>query len=40
VSFDRAHFCGRAPSSLNFEVVYTVNTPDYAVHMGVQQASR
>jgi small-conductance mechanosensitive channel len=22
---------------MNFEVVYTVNTPDYAVHMDVQQ---
>jgi small-conductance mechanosensitive channel len=37
VSFDRAHFSGLGPSSLNFEVVYTVNTPDYAVHMDVQQ---
>jgi small-conductance mechanosensitive channel len=37
VSFDRAHFSGLGPSSMNFEVVYTVNTPDYAVHMDVQQ---
>jgi small-conductance mechanosensitive channel len=37
VSFDRAHFTGLGPSSLNFEVVYIVNTPDHAVHMDVQQ---
>jgi small-conductance mechanosensitive channel len=37
VNFDRAHFSGLGASSMNFEVVYTVNTPDYAVHMDVQQ---
>jgi small-conductance mechanosensitive channel len=37
VSFDRAHFVGLGQSSLNFEVVYIVNTPDHAVHMDVQQ---
>jgi small-conductance mechanosensitive channel len=37
VRFDRAHFIGLGPSSLNFEVVYIVNTADHAVHMDVQQ---
>jgi small-conductance mechanosensitive channel len=37
VNFDRAHFSGLGPSSLNFEVVYTVTTPDFGVHMDVQQ---
>jgi small-conductance mechanosensitive channel len=37
VSFERAHFVGLGPSSLNFEVVYIVDTADHAVHMDVQQ---
>ncbi len=38
VRFDRAHFSGFGPSSLDFEVVYIVNSADYAVHMDVRQA--
>jgi len=37
VRFDRAHFSKFNASSLDFEVVYIVNTADYAVHMDVQQ---
>jgi small-conductance mechanosensitive channel len=37
VSFDRAHFNGFGPSSLNFEAVYVVNDPDYRLHMDIQQ---
>lgn len=37
VTFDRAHFSGFGASSLDFEVVYTVNTPDYGVHMDARQ---
>jgi len=36
--FDRAHFKGFGESSFDFEVVYYVLTPDYAVYMDVQQA--
>ena len=36
--FDRAHFKSYGASSLDFEVVYIVQTPDYAVYMDVQQA--
>jgi small-conductance mechanosensitive channel len=37
VTFDRAHFSGMTGSSLNFEVVYWVETPDYARFMDIQQ---
>jgi small-conductance mechanosensitive channel len=37
VRFDRAHFSKFNASSLDFEVVYIVDTADYAVHMDVQQ---
>ena len=37
ISFDRAHFTGFGPSSLNFEAVYTVNDADYKVHMDAQE---
>lgn len=37
VAFDRAHFKGYATSSLEFEVVYYVQVPDYGVYMDVQQ---
>jgi small-conductance mechanosensitive channel len=37
VTFDRAHFAGFGPSSLNFEAVYTVNDPDYKLYMDTQQ---
>jgi small-conductance mechanosensitive channel len=36
--FDRAHFSGFGPSSLDFETVYHVRLPDYALYMDVQQA--
>jgi len=36
--FDRAHFKEYGPYSLNFEVVYWVNNPDYNVYMNIQQA--
>lgn len=35
--FDRAHFKGYGPSSLDFEVVYFVLDPDYQVYMDLQQ---
>lgn len=35
--FDRAHFFSFADSSLIFEVVYYVNSPDYNKYMDVQQ---
>lgn len=38
VSFDRAHFKSYGASSLDFEIVYIVNTPDYGKYMDVQQA--
>ena len=34
---DRAHFAGYGEYSLNFEVIYFVNTNDYAVYMDAQQ---
>ena len=37
VKFDRAHFKGFGASSLDIEVVYIVNSADYAVYMDVQQ---
>jgi small-conductance mechanosensitive channel len=36
--FDRAHFQGFGDSSLNFEVVFYVLSPDYNAYMDVQQA--
>jgi len=36
--FDRAHFKSYGASSLDFETVYIVETPDYAVYMDIQQA--
>jgi small-conductance mechanosensitive channel len=36
--FDRAHFKEYGDSSLNFEVVYYVLSPDYNVYMDIQQA--
>lgn len=38
VRFDRAHFKEYGDSSLNFEVVYYVLSPDYTVYMDIQQA--
>lgn len=38
VRFDRAHFKGYGASSLDFEAVYYVLTPDYTVYMNIQQA--
>ncbi len=38
VRFDRAHFKAFGPSSLDFEVVYYVESPDYNRYMDVQQA--
>jgi len=37
VSFDRAHFLSYGDFSLNYEVVYYVETSDYAVYMDAQQ---
>jgi small-conductance mechanosensitive channel len=37
VEFDRGHFMGFGDSSLNFEFVYYVLKPDYAVFMNKQQ---
>jgi small-conductance mechanosensitive channel len=37
VRFDRAHLAGFGDSSIDFEYVYYVLSPDYAVHMDVQQ---
>ncbi len=36
--FDRAHFKGFGESSYDFEVVYYVLGPDYALYMDIQQA--
>lgn len=36
--FDRAHFKAFGASSYDFEVVYYVLSPDYAVYMDIQQA--
>ncbi|MCR4300591.1 MAG: mechanosensitive ion channel family protein [Sulfuricaulis sp.] len=36
--FDRAHFKEYGDSSLNFEVVYYVLSPDYNIYMDIQQA--
>lgn len=37
VRFDRAHFRDYGASSLNFEVVYYILSPDYNVYMDIQQ---
>ena len=36
-TFDRAHFSGYGEYSLDFEVVYFINTSDYNVYMNAQQ---
>jgi small-conductance mechanosensitive channel len=36
--FDRVHFKSYGDSSLNYEVVYFVTTPDYTTYMDIQQA--
>jgi small-conductance mechanosensitive channel len=38
VRFDRAHFKSFGNSSLDFEVVYYVLSPDYTTYMNIQQA--
>jgi len=38
VRFDRCHFHRFGESSLDFEVVYYINSPDYNAHMDVQQS--
>lgn len=38
VTFDRAHFASYGDFSLNYEVVYYVETNDYMVYMDVQQS--
>ena len=38
VRFDRAHFNEYGPSSLNFEIVYYVLSPDYTLYMDIHQA--
>jgi len=37
-TFDRSHFGSYGDSSLDFETVYYVEDPDYAVYMDIQQA--
>ncbi|MBI2822903.1 MAG: mechanosensitive ion channel family protein [Acidobacteria bacterium] len=37
VRFDRAHFKGYGDSSLNFEVVYWIKSPDYNLYMDIQE---
>jgi small-conductance mechanosensitive channel len=37
VTFDRAHFFNYGSSSLNFEVVYFVESPEYNEYMDIQQ---
>ena len=37
VDFDRAHFKEFGDSSLNFEIVYYINSAEYAVYMDIQQ---
>jgi small-conductance mechanosensitive channel len=38
IRFDRAHFKGFAASSLEFETVYFVLSPDYNLYMDIQQS--
>ena len=35
--FDRTHFKDYGPYSLNFEIVYWVENPDYNLYMDIQQ---
>ena len=37
-TFDRAHFAGFGPYSLNFEVVYFIESADYVPYMDAQEA--
>lgn len=37
VRFDRVHFKDYGDSALNYEIVYFVTSPDYKIHMDVQQ---
>jgi small-conductance mechanosensitive channel len=37
VRIDRIHFAGLGPSSLDFELVYFVLSPDYGVYMDVKE---
>jgi small-conductance mechanosensitive channel len=37
-AFERAHFFNYGEWSLNFEVVYHFQSPDYIAHMDTQQA--
>jgi small-conductance mechanosensitive channel len=37
VNFDRAHFSSFGDFSLNYDIVYFVNSPDYSVYMDVKQ---
>ena len=36
-TFDRAHFMAYGPSSLDYELVFFIETPDYATFMDIQQ---
>ena len=36
-TFDRAHFSSYGPYSLDFEIVYWVEKPDYSIFMDIQQ---
>lgn len=38
VTFDRAHFFSYGASSLNFEIVYFVESPEYNEYMDIQQS--
>jgi small-conductance mechanosensitive channel len=38
IRFDRAHFKEYGPYSLNFEIVYWIQNPDYTLYMDIQQA--
>jgi small-conductance mechanosensitive channel len=35
--FDRCHFAKFADSSLNFDIVYYIDSPDYLAYMDVKQ---
>jgi small-conductance mechanosensitive channel len=37
ITFDRAHLQEYAPSSINFEIVYFMESPDFNLFMDVQQ---
>lgn len=38
ITFDRAHLVGFGESSINFEIVYFIETDDYMAHMDTQQS--